>query len=432
MPYATIIIGLIVLVTLHELGHFLAARAVGIRVTKFYLFFPPAVFKKKIGDVEYGIGALPLGGFVKLPGMFEPVPREVAERVRWELEEITPRVDDGDLKLRLDASTRQMRSVTLVERLAEPLRELDESLAAAATGTSDADLRKRIAKARERITGMLDDVHPKAYWRAALWRRMVVIFAGPLMNLVIALVVLTAFWWQLVPHYEITGPAKGVPTKASPAADAGLTKGSKVIEWNGPIKGLTVTEFGERIADSRGKPIKAVWLNSDGDRISKTIVPEQLDAKDPTKLIGFGFNDIERDRVGYEDISFGRGAHLAVIEMKDITWGNIKGIGKVAVSSKAREQVGSVVGIVQFADEVDRNDLTVRYIGLISLVLAVMNLLPLLPLDGGHLLFGVLEKARRGRVMPRVAFERYSLIGIALVLLLFFIGLDNDLSRSSG
>ena len=74
LPYVIAVLGLILLVVLHELGHFLAARAVGIRATKFYVFFPPALFKRKVGDVEYGIGAIPAGGFVKLPGMFEPVP----------------------------------------------------------------------------------------------------------------------------------------------------------------------------------------------------------------------------------------------------------------------------------------------------------------------------------------------------------------------
>jgi regulator of sigma E protease len=61
-----------------------------------------------------------------------------------------------------------------------------------------------------------------------------------------------------------------------------------------------------------------------------------------------------------------------------------------------------------------------------------MNLLPLLPLDGGHLLFGLLEAVRRGNPMPRAAFERYSLVGIALVLMLFMIGLDNDIDRIRG
>ena len=72
-----------------------------------------------------------------------------------------------------------------------------------------------------------------------------------------------------------------------------------------------------------------------------------------------------------------------------------------------------------------------RILALISLSLALLNLLPLLPLDGGHIAFSLLEKVR-GRAIPRVAYERYSALGLAFVLLLFFIGLSNDVNRLGG
>ena len=70
-------------------------------------------------------------------------------------------------------------------------------------------------------------------------------------------------------------------------------------------------------------------------------------------------------------------------------------------------------------------------LGLISLSLALMNLLPLLPLDGGHIAFSIIE-GLRGRAVAREIYERVSAIGIALVLFLFFIGLSNDLGRLGG
>ena len=70
-------------------------------------------------------------------------------------------------------------------------------------------------------------------------------------------------------------------------------------------------------------------------------------------------------------------------------------------------------------------------LGLISLSLALLNLLPLLPLDGGHIFFSLLE-AIRGRAVAREVYERLSAIGIALVLLLFFVGLSNDVGRIGG
>src|SRR3954447_5815225 len=74
--------GFCALIVLHELGHFTAAKAVGMRVERFALFFPPLVWKKKIGETEYGIGAIPLGGYVKISGMSpaEDLPDEVRDR----------------------------------------------------------------------------------------------------------------------------------------------------------------------------------------------------------------------------------------------------------------------------------------------------------------------------------------------------------------
>ncbi len=71
------IVGLLLLVAVHELGHFTAAKATGMRALRFYLGFPPAVVKRQCGDTEYGIGAIPLGGFVKIPGMLRPEPGDL-------------------------------------------------------------------------------------------------------------------------------------------------------------------------------------------------------------------------------------------------------------------------------------------------------------------------------------------------------------------
>src|SRR6059058_5679304 len=85
MSYALAAAGFALLIILHEAGHFTAAKAVGMRVEKFYLFFPPAIFKRKRGETEYGIGAIPLGGFVKITGMNpeEELPPDIAPRAYY-------------------------------------------------------------------------------------------------------------------------------------------------------------------------------------------------------------------------------------------------------------------------------------------------------------------------------------------------------------
>ena len=94
-----------------------------------------------------------------------------------------------------------------------------------------------------------------------------------------------------------------------------------------------------------------------------------------------------------------------------------------------REQASSVVGITRVSSEAVQTDfrLYLQLLAFISLSLALLNLLPLLPLDGGHIAFSIVEGVRR-RAVGREVYERVSIVGIALVLMLFFIGLSNDLS----
>ncbi len=87
MSIAIAIGGLALLVLIHELGHFVVARAVGMRPRKFYVFFPPALVKTVRGGIEYGIGTIPLGGYVKIPGMHRPAAGDVDAQLGRALDE---------------------------------------------------------------------------------------------------------------------------------------------------------------------------------------------------------------------------------------------------------------------------------------------------------------------------------------------------------
>ena len=119
----------------------------------------------------------------------------------------------------------------------------------------------------------------------------------------------------------------------------------------------------------------------------------------------------------------------------DVTWLVTVEIGKSLARltvGEGREDISSPIGITQVSsDAVERG--TENYLWVLSLVslsLALLNLLPLLPLDGGHILFALLEGAR-GRIVRREVYERVSVVGLAVVLLLFFIGITNDIGRLS-
>ncbi len=116
-----------------------------------------------------------------------------------------------------------------------------------------------------------------------------------------------------------------------------------------------------------------------------------------------------------------------------VTWEVTQEIGRSVgrlVTGSGRDEISSPVGIVQGSSEAveQGTDTYLWVLGLISLSLALLNLLPLLPLDGGHIAFSLIEGIR-GKAVAREVYERVSVIGIAVVLLLFFIGLTNDIGR---
>ncbi len=102
------------------------------------------------------------------------------------------------------------------------------------------------------------------------------------------------------------------------------------------------------------------------------------------------------------------------------------------VTGDGRKDISSPVGIVQGSSDAAKQGTGsfLFVLGLISLSIALLNLLPLLPLDGGHIVFAIAEGVR-GKVVRREIYERVSIVGIGVVLLLFFIGLTNDISRFS-
>ena len=170
------IAGLAFLILVHEAGHFVTALAVGMRPRKFYLGFPPPLLRTTRGGVEYGIGLIPLGGYVKIPGMFRPA---VGDLGRW-----FGRAQDEDATLHRP-----------LERLAGALERSDFDAARADLDALDAalaeapDLSEAARRQTERgVVELRDALAPDAYWRQRSWRRIVVIFAGPGTNLLLAIV----------------------------------------------------------------------------------------------------------------------------------------------------------------------------------------------------------------------------------------------------
>jgi regulator of sigma E protease len=396
--------GLAFLILIHEAGHFFTALAVKMRPRRFYIFFPPAIVKWKRNGIEYGIGAIPLGGYVKIPGMHKPAGSDLegqfgpaVDEAPWlaaHLEPVTTALDEGRLP-EARAGLEDLRVAFERSDLSDPARK------AAERGLSDTD------------DALADD----AYWRAPIWKRVTVIAAGPLTNLVFAVVLLAIVFMLGVPA-KVDRTIATVDA-GTPAAEI-VRAGDTIVAIDGqPVEG---DQISQKIRASNGDPV-TLTVERGGKELTVQARPRLIEG---AYRLGFTLGVI------YE--SYGPLEALKLAGQR--TWEATSAIGASLgriVTGEGRKEVASPVGIVQASSETLEAGFR-EYLGilaLISLSLALLNLLPLLPLDGGHIAFSLAEGIR-GRAIPRAAYERASMIGIVIVLFLFFIGLTNDVNRIRG
>ena len=146
------VLGLALLILVHEAGHFFGSLAVGLRPRKFYVGFPPALFKVQRNGIEYGFGAIPLGGFVTIPGMHRPIPHDADRRFAHAAEEAPGLVG-------------------LIDRVKRTPRRPSSSLASRRSTTSSMRCARRSsrrarASAEKGLTELRDALGPEAYWKA--------------------------------------------------------------------------------------------------------------------------------------------------------------------------------------------------------------------------------------------------------------------------
>jgi len=398
------IFGLAFLVLAHEAGHFFTARLVGMSPRRFYVGFPPALVKVTRKGIEYGIGAIPLGGYVKIPGMHRPAPSDLdvhfGEAIR-EVPELLPRVE---------AAKRAVGG-----------RDLDAaraSLPALEGPLKDAELSPPARRAAERgMRELADGLSPDAYWRQPPWKRILVIFAGPGTNLLLAIVLFSAILAVSTGGYRlgfILRPSGANVTRVvdsvlrdSPAQLAGLRARDTIVA----IDGRTV----------RGDEIHDAIVHSHGRPLTLTIVRHN-------RRLVLGPVSARMEKAESVPHAIWHSVKLTGQVARDI----VKSLAGI-VHAQGRKQISSPVGIVRASSEAAHQGWLdyLNILGFISLSLALLNLLPLLPLDGGHIAFSIVEGIR-GRAVGREVYERVSAIGLALVLLLFFIGLSNDVGGSGG
>lgn len=354
MNWLYIFLGFSLLIILHEGGHYLAARATGMRVERFFLFFGPTLWSFKRGETEYGVKAIPLGGYVKITGMNPE-------------EEVPPEHQD------------------------------------------------------------------RAYFRQPVWKRIVVVAAGPAVNIGLAFAIL--FFVYFTGAQQVSQSVGEVRT-GSPAAKV-LQPGDEIVAVEGrSFAGLGREARLERFRDlvaahkcdgrqvqgcAAATPVRIEVSREGADR-SFTVYPE-YDKAEKRTLLGFSY--------GVEDRSMS--ASAAAGEAVDKIWLVTEKTASVFAhifEEQQRKQISGIVGTSDVANQTIDVGLypSLLLLALVSLSLGLINLLPILPLDGGHIFWALVEKLR-GRPASLRVMERATVIGFALVMVLMVIGLSNDIGR---
>lgn len=334
-------LALMAMIILHELGHFAAAKWCGMRVEKFSLFFGSTPLRKRIGETEYGVGWLPLGGYVRISGMTRD------EKVRG-----------------------------------EPTERL--------------------------------------YWKAPTWKRVVVIIAGPAVNVVCALALFFVFFMSGVP--EANNRIDQV-TAGAPAASAGIRAGDQLIGVGEVVSADDPQPLQEEIVRNSGREV-LITVERDGERVERLIpLGSGASASDPPLGIQFA--------VSNRSFGLSGSASASVSTSIEQTRLMATSIVRLFHSEEARSELTTIVGIGAFYEDASNLGLALYYIASISLLLGLFNLLPILPLDGGHIAIAIVEKLR-GRTFSGRIYAAVGLAGLILLLVGLSFGVNNDFGRFTG
>jgi membrane-associated protease RseP (regulator of RpoE activity) len=373
-------VGLLLSIALHEVGHMVPAKKFGVKVTQYMVGFGPTLWSRKRGDTEYGIKGIPLGGYIRMIGMVPPRPD--GKQSRW------PR--------RLATAVEEFRQVSRAE--VEPADE------------------------------------ERQFYRLTPGKKMIVMLGGPSMNLLIFLVLFTILLLTLgKPHAHTTKQIASVYTKVvcadSKRADQDqcpakpktapaygkLQPGDKIVSVNGtPIHSWN--QMVALIEPAAGKQLTIV-VNRGGTDVAVHVTPARtvkpLNA-DGTKTKVAGFLGIEaRETRHYAPLSIGElpGAIGSDIKIGVDALGNypqkIHSLWQTVFEGKPRDANGAVgvVGISRISGDFASSDLLslqdkifllINLLASVNLLLFFFNLLPLLPLDGGHVAGAIAEATKRG------------------------------------
>lgn len=427
-----LILGLSILVGLHELGHMLAAKWFGMRVEQYAIGFPPKIWKKQIGETEYSIGAIPLGGFVKISGMIDesldmsqmsstPEPWEFRAKPAWQrlivmlggiiVNIITGIIIFVGLTFYNGGSYLSVEEVNKNGIVAYPLaQELglqtgDKILKVNGKQVEDFSdvvssqvfLESNSSYTVQRGGQTIDILIPNNFVEKLSDKKNAGRFVEP------------------IQPFKIDRVSPG-----SPASDAGLKSGDYISSINGkPIR--YYHEFKQAIEGLANKSI-TMGINRNGQSLTIILTVSE----DGT--IGF----YPQSLLNYTTVtySFGESLVLGTERAFGVIYDNIRGFAKIFKGEvSASKALSGPIGIAQMFGSIWDWDRFWALTGLLSMALAFMNALPIPALDGGHATI-LLYEIVSGRKPSDKFLEIAQKIGMVLLLGLMAFAIGNDVYKA--